>query len=98
MGDVPCGVLLRLENQFGADNVCPWRGLLKSPSSGFLQRCKFLLDGFLPEGPIRPALCLSERPWFDHLRIGNLSSEEVLKAMEVLEQRRGAVDGGPPSP
>src|SRR3984893_6168212 len=98
MGDVPCGVLLRLENPFGADNVCPWRGLLKSPSSGFLQCRKFLLDGFLPEGPIRPALCLGERPRFDRLRIGNLSSKDVLKAREGLERRGGAVDGGPPAP
>jgi hypothetical protein len=48
LGDIACSILFCLENPLGADYICIWWCLLKSPGACGLQCGQFILDGFFP--------------------------------------------------
>src|SRR5713226_2562282 len=87
-GNVACGILFGLENPLGANYVCIWWCLLKSPGAGGLQCGQLFLDRLFPQQPIRSLLCLCQQMGLECLSVGSLSCEHMLKTIKVFKQCR----------
>ena len=84
--DVASCVLLRLEDPFGADDICSRRCLLQSPSASCLERGQLLLNGFFPMWPVRSTLRLCECARLKGLCICCFCCEYEFYAIEVFKQ------------
>ena len=96
--DVAGCILLRLEDPFGADDICSRQCLLQLPGTSSLERGQFLLDGFLPVWPVRSVLRLCERARLKGLCIRCFRCEYEFHAVKVFEQQWFAILHSPHSP